>query len=278
MNKKYKKKGSEHTEQDMKDEKTIKKALSKTKGKMSNLKFVLIVIVLSVIIMASIFVTAFYIVVNNNVYGIGEKYRDKIEKIPLLKRALPEERDEFASIEHLTDEELRSKYMELKMENDELEKKLLEANRLISELEVYKDSYEKIIIEKEKEDNLLLEEKNKLESDRQSLQKLAAMGDKEGFKKYFETIDKETAAKIYNEILIEEKSNNEIDGFIKIYEGMDENAAAKILSDMGEENIEIVAKLLLDMNKESASAILGRMNTSFASKVTKKIAEITILE
>ena len=278
MNKKYKKKGSEHTEQDMKDEKTIKKALSKTKGKMSNLKFVLIVIVLSVIIMASIFVTAFYIVVNNNVYGIGEKYRDKIEKIPLLKRALPEERDEFASIEHLTDEELRSKYMELKMENDELEKKLLEANRLISELEVYKDSYEKIIIEKEKEDNLLLEEKNKLESDRQSLQKLAAMGDKEGFKKYFETIDKETAAKIYNEILIEEKSNNEIDGFIKIYEGMDENAAAKILSDMGEENIEIVAKLLLDMNKESASAILGRMNTSFASKVTKKIVEITILE
>ena len=278
MNKKYKKKGSEHTEQDMKDEKTIKKALSKTKGKMSNLKFVLIVIVLSVIIMASIFVTAFYIVVNNNVYGIGEKYRDKIEKIPLLKRALPEERDEFASIEHLTDEELRSKYMELKMENDELEKKLLEANRLISELEVYKDSYEKIIIEKEKEDNLLLEERNKLESDRQSLQKLAAMGDKEGFKKYFETIDKETAAKIYNEILIEEKSNNEIDGFIKIYEGMDENAAAKILSDMGEENIEIVAKLLLDMNKESASAILGRMNTSFASKVTKKIAEITILE
>ncbi len=278
MNKKYKKKGSEHTEQDMKDEKTIKKALSKTKGKMSNLKFVLIVIVLSVIIMASIFVTAFYIVVNNNVYGIGEKYRDKIEKIPLLKRALPEERDEFASIEHLTDEDVRSKYMELKMENDELEKKLLEANRLISELEVYKDSYEKIIIEKEKEDNLLLEERNKLESDRQSLQKLAAMGDKEGFKKYFETIDKETAAKIYNEILIEEKSNNEIDGFIKIYEGMDENAAAKILSDMGEENIEIVAKLLLDMNKESASAILGRMNTSFASKVTKKIAEITILE
>ncbi|NSW89883.1 MAG: hypothetical protein HPY74_04215 [Firmicutes bacterium] len=241
-------------------------------GKLNNFMFGFLAFIVAIVIMSGILVGAFYFVVHNNIYGIGEKYRKEIQNMPLLKWALPKPPDPDDP-EYLTDAEIRNKYKKIKEERDKLLKELEDANRLISELEIYKEGYEKVVLEREKEESKLMEEKRKIEEDRAELQKLAAKGDKEGFKKYFETIDRDTAEEIYKEILLEEKSDMDMKGFIQIYENMDESSAARILNEMGEQRIEIIVKILLGMKKENASAILGEMEPGFASKITEKMAE-----
>ena len=257
------------------DIKNSKGAAVGKNSKMNSFMFALLAFVIAVVIMIGILAGAYYFVVNNNVYGIGEKYREEIQNIPMLKWALPSPPDPDDP-KYLTDAEIRNRYTAIKDERDKYLKELEDANKLISELEIYKEGYEKVAAEWADEENKLLEEKKKLEEEREELQKLAAQGDKEGFKKYFETIDKDAAEEIYKEILLEEKSNADIKNFIQIYENMDESAAARILNEMGEQKIEIVVKILLGMKKENASAILGRMDAGFASKITEKMAEAFI--
>ncbi|NLC69172.1 MAG: hypothetical protein GX754_10435, partial [Clostridiaceae bacterium] len=162
---------------------------------------------------------------------------------------------------------------EMKEERDRYQKELEEANRLISELEVYKEEYEKVLAEWAGEEQKIQDEKKRLEEKSKELQKLTAQGDKEGFRKYFETINEDVAEEIYREIMLQEKQDTDIKNFIQIYENMDESAAARILSEIGEEKIQLVVEILLQMKKENASAILGSMDAVFASKITEKMAE-----
>jgi len=241
-------------------------------NKYGNLKFGILAFLVAVAIMTGILAGAFYLILHNNVYDVAEKYRKEIQNMPLLKWALPKAPDP-EDPEYMTDMEVRSKYKEIKEQRDKLLEELNEANRVVDELKIYKDGYEKIVLEKEEEKIKLMEEKKKIEVDREEIQKLGAEGNKEGFKKYYETMDKDNAEILYREILLEEKIDADVKRFVQIYENMDEAAAARIFDEMGEQKIGLVVEILLKMRKEDSSAILAEMEPAFASKVTEKMAE-----
>lgn len=240
--------------------------------KLNNLQFGILAFLVAVIIMTGILAGAFYLIVHNNIYDVAEKYRKEIQNRPLLKWALPEPPDP-EDPEYMTDSEMRNKYKEIKKQRDKLLEDLNQANRVVEELKIYKDGYEKILLEKEEERIKLAEEKRKIQEDREEIQTLGAQANKEGFKKYYETMDKDNAEALYREILLEEKIDTDVKKFVQIYEDMDEVAAARIFDEMGEQKIGLVVEILLKMKKENSSTILAEMEPAFASKVTEKMAE-----
>ncbi|HOJ09620.1 MAG TPA: DUF615 domain-containing protein [Clostridiales bacterium] len=240
-----------------------------------NVLFTLLVILTALVIMCIIIGGAFYMVIHNNVYGLGEKYREQIQNITLLKWALPKPMDSDDP-KYLNDKEIREKYSEIKIERDDLLKQLNEANLEINRLIIYKQAYEKSIQDKEKEKDYLAEEMKKLEKSKEEIQLLAVDGNKEGFKKYFETIDKEKAEKIYAQIMQDEKTEQDIKKFLQIYENMDEAAAARIFIEMGEKDIKLVVDILSGIKKEKASGILAEMKPEFASKVTREMSKVML--
>jgi len=240
--------------------------------KKGNVIFTLSALLTALAIMLGIFAGAYYFVINNNLYGLRDKYEEDIAKSPLLRWALPEPEDPDDP-KYLTDWELRERYVQIKEERDRLTKQLEEANLEVSNLQIYKNEYEKLLKEIEEERLQLEEQMDLVIQDREEIQKLAAKNDPEGFKKYYESINAEKAAEIYREILIEENAEQQKKDVIKIYESMDEAAAANIFNAMGEKNIHIIVGLLSGMKKDNASDILAEMDPSLASKITEELVK-----
>jgi len=241
-------------------------------SKLNNIIFGIVAFLTAIIIMAGILLGAFYLLVHNNFNGIADRYRKDIQNMKLLRWVLPEPPD-HDDPEYLADDEIRRRYKVIKEERDQLKKELEEAQKLVSELQIYKEGYEKLVQENQESESKLLEEKNELEKKREEIQELAAKGDTNGFKNYYKQMNAELAEKIYREIMLEEKNEADMKKIVKIYESMDEAAAAKIFNDLGEQNIDMIVDILLRLQVDKASAILGEMDSAFASKVTKKMAE-----
>jgi len=244
----------------------------KEKSKTNNITFTILAFLTALIIMGGILAGSFYFIIHNNIYGLREKYETQLITMPLLKWALPKPTDPDDP-KYLNDNEMREKYTQIKTERDELIKQLEQANTEIGSLKIYKDEYEKSIKEREKEKEIIEKQLIEIDESQEEIQKLAAENNKDGFKKYFESMDKETAEKIYREIMIDEKITKEEKNIIQIYESMDESAAAKIFDEMGETKMQLVVGLLSGIKKEKASGILAEMEPSFASKVTEEIAK-----
>lgn len=240
--------------------------------KKSNIIFTILAVLTAVIIMGGILVGAYYFVINNNIYGLRDRYESQIAPIPLLRWALPEPEDPDDP-KYLTDSEVRERYIQVKEERDQLRKQLEEANTEVSNLKIYKEEYEKIIKEAEDERVFIEEQLSEISTSRDEIQKLAAKNDTEGFRKYYEAIDPETAEEIYREIIQYEKVEQEKKDIIKIYEDMDGAAVARIFEEMGEQNMSVITGILSGMKKNIASAILSEMNPSFASKITEELTK-----
>jgi flagellar motility protein MotE (MotC chaperone) len=231
------------------------------------------------LIMAVVFSGVFYIIVNNNINGIADRYRSEIQNIPVLKLALPEIPDPDDP-KNFTGNELRKKYNELRKERDDalqiidakleiiadLEKKLSEAEKLNSDDQAAKD-----VLDKERADIEAL--KKTLEDDKKEFDKLVANADTKGFKTYFEKIDKENAAAIYEKVLIVEQADEKWKDYAKTYENMEPESAAKILENYGSGKMGDIVDILYAMNRNSVAEILQAMDTVFAAKVSDNLAE-----
>ncbi|HHV97729.1 MAG TPA: hypothetical protein GXX37_14915 [Clostridiaceae bacterium] len=242
------------------------------KVNVGNIIFTLSALLTALAIMVGIFAGVYYFIINNNIYGLRDKYEEEIAKRPLLRWALPEPEDPDDP-KYLTDRELRERYIQIKEERDRLIKELEQANLEISNLQIYKNEYEKLLKDIEEERLQLEEQMSLVIQDREEIQKIAAKNDPQGFKKYYESIDAEKAAEIYREIMEEEKDRKQKRDIIQIYENMDESAAANIFNEMGEDNIHIIVGLLSNMKKDNASDILAEMDPSLASKITEELVK-----
>jgi flagellar motility protein MotE (MotC chaperone) len=241
--------------------------------KKSNIIFTLSAFLTALIIMGGIFAGAYYFVINNNVYGLRDKYETEIAKRPLLRWALPGPEDPDDP-KYLNDQEIRKKYIQIKEERDNLLRQLEQANLEISNLEIYKNEYEKLLKEMEEEKLYIDAQLSEINQGREELQRLAAENDKEGFRKYYESIDAQKAEEIYREAMLGERTEQEKKKIIQIYENMDEAAAADIFNEMGEENMYIIVGLLSNMKKDVASDILAEMDPSLASKITEQLVKV----
>jgi flagellar motility protein MotE (MotC chaperone) len=248
---------------------------SENKGKGTLSTFLTIAVV--VLILAAVFGGVFYFIIHNNVNGLADRYRGSIQNMPVARLALPKTPDLLDS-KNISREEVIKKYTELKTENDALKKQLAESSKKLDEYQVYKDDFDNMKSESEKElidikdRSAALDEKElKLNELKKKLDELTANGDKEAFKAYYEQLDPENAKQLYSAVIKEQQTNENVKKFAQVYAAMDASAAARIFEQLGTSKIDMTAETLKAMSKENSSAILQSMTPVFAAKVTEKL-------
>jgi len=242
--------------------------------------FTVLTIVAVIVVVAAVIGGVFYYIIRNNINGMAEHYRTTIQGIPVLRNALPKAVDPLDP-KNMTQSQIIEKYKEFREENSVLKQQLEEANAKIKEYQAYKDEQEqiKLDIENQKQElndrEIALARKEKeLDELKKQLDILAANGDKEGFKEYFEKIDPETAKQLYSDVTDKLQIDANVKKFAQIYAEMDAGAAARIFEQLGSEKIDMTAETLKAMSKDDASEILESMNPEFAAKLTEKLNEL----
>lgn len=247
---------------------------------MGNIIFGLLAFVTAISIILAVVGGAYYFVIHNNMNGLADKYRKDIQNWPVLKLALPVPPDP-EDPKYLTQNDILKGYQNLRKKRDELTKQLNEANKKLKELEGVKTENDKVKSDNEKikndtkaQQDDIDKQKKQLEDEKKKLNELIASGNKDGFKSYFEQVDKDTAQKIYTQIMQEQKTSADTKKFIQTYEAMDPSAAAKIFEQLGTSKIDLVVDIIKNMKKDTSSQILAAMDPAYASKVTDRLSKI----
>lgn len=247
--------------------------LKKKKGKF--LTFITVLLILLLIIAA--FGGVFYFIVYNNTGNVTLKYYSNLKKIPVLNLALPEPPDPL-NPKYMTTGEIKKQYDIYRSENEALKKQLEDANGKIDEYKAYKDNYDTLVGEEEKKiqdldarEAVIAAKELQLKELQSGVDESIANGDKDSFKTWFESIEPENAALIYENVIKEQQVDANIRKFAQVYAEMDAAAAARIFEQMGSSKIDMIAETLRAMNKENASKILESMAPDFAANATEKL-------
>ncbi len=88
------------------------------------------------------------------------------------------------------------------------------------------------------------------------------------YQKYYESIDPANAVELYKEVVEQEQTDQELSDYVSTYSQMKPKEAAAIFDTMTD-NLELVAKILNQMDRQSAANILGKMDSETAAKVTE---------
>lgn len=263
-------------------EKAPKAQGSGKKGETDGLLHGLLTVLLSILIVLVVFGGAFYYALKNNIYGLGDQFRPSLERIPVLKLALPPlpPSEDPYDPRHLTQKELLDKYNQLRGMETELTAQIESANRRIAELENEKQQWERLKqeaearrIENENAENRIQQQLSQLEADKKELSRLIAEGNKEGFKSYFEKVDPETAKAIYQELVQEEVIDQQYRNLAKSYTEMEPANAAAILSELATSDMPMVVNLFEAMKTNVAAEIIESMEPKLAADILKALTE-----
>lgn len=213
-----------------------------------------------------------------NKFGLGERYRENLKNIPVVRMILPPSPDPEAA-EYMSDDQLVQKYEEYRKQNKEYQKKIEEQKKTIADLQKYKDNEQTMRGNNETQKAFLDNEKAKIDKERKQLQadklKFALdvkNADKKGFAEYFEKMDKEIAKQVYEKVLKENKVSDEVKNYVKTFELMEPASAAKVLESMGVGNMDLVANITKLMKKQAAAEIMANMDPVFASNLADMMA------
>ena len=88
------------------------------------------------------------------------------------------------------------------------------------------------------------------------------------YQKYYESIDPANAEELYKEVVQQEQTSQELTDYVSTYSQMKPKEAAGIFDTMTD-NLELVAKILNQMDRQSAANILGKMDSQTAAKVSE---------
>lgn len=239
-------------------------------------------ILVSIVIVLMVFGGTFYYLLKNDIGGLGEYFRPSIERIPVLKLALPPlpESEDPDDPKHLTEKELINRYNEYRSENKELKKQLEYANSRITALESEKGQWQTkedeaaaILDQNENTLNEILKQMEQLEQLKKEVDRLIAMGNPDAFASYYEKVDAENAQELYREIIAEKTVREEYKNLAKPYTEMEPDYAAAILTEMGSKDMDLVVNLIEAMNNDVKAEIIENMDPKFAAEVMKSIAE-----
>lgn len=253
-------------------------------SKKSEIIIIFSALLTAAVIFISIMGVVFYIIIHNNVNGAADKYKNNIKNIPILRLALPKEKDPEEE-KYLMEEEVRKKYEELrkankdlKLELEELNKKILEKEKQIKELQEQKDAADKAKTEAqaslENQQETIAKEKTAIDQGKKKLEELIANADKEGIKEYFSQIAPEKAQEIYAEMIKDEQLGKKAKDFISLYEAVDPSTTAQILNELGEEKIDLIVEIIKNMKKDVSAEVLGAMDSTLAARVTEEMVKM----
>ena len=237
-----------------------------------------VVILLALLVVAVVTIGVFYFAVKNNVNGFADTVRPQIENHPILKFALPTkpETEDPNDPKNLTQKALLKKYDEYRQEVETLKESLNEANETIEQMK----SDTKLNAESEvtlKENQLLLEtikeEQTKLESEKKVLSELIARGDTQGFKEYFQKVDKATSEAIYKEILIQDVQNEGKTELAKPFSVMEPKNAAGILTELFKKDQNTLLDVFEGLKPGAQALIIEKMDLKTAAEITKLLSD-----
>lgn len=90
----------------------------------------------------------------------------------------------------------------------------------------------------------------------------------EEYKKYYEEIDPDNAEYIYRQVVKQIETDADVDKYVKTYSSMKPKQAAAIFEQMTD-NLDLVARILKQMDTDARAKILGVMDSEVASQLTK---------
>ena len=248
------------------------KGKKKDKKKKSEEKegiFSRILTIIIVLFIVAIWLAIFALLIKYDVGGFGSTVlRPMLKDIPGINQILPDIPDEQAA------EENNYPYKNLPEAMDrisELEAELAAANGTKKGNANYLAQLEAEVARlKTFEENQLQFQKEKDKFDKEVVFNDKAP-DPEEYKKYYESIDPDNAAEIYRQVVEQQDTEKKLVEQAEMYKNMKPEEAAAILNGMGGD-LDLVANILLHMKTKDAGAILAKMDTNMAAKITKKIS------
>lgn len=235
-------------------------------------------VMLALVVVAIVFCGVFFIILKNNVYGLGEAFRPAFQNSPILRLALPplpEEIDPDAP-ENLTEAEIRKKYDEYRQKVADLTVRLDEANQVISQYESQQNILEENRAVLETNEKLLAsiqQEQEKLEQKKTEIAGLIASGNRDGFLEYYAQIDPETAEAIYKEFVKEDINRQAKTELAKPYAAMDPASAARVLAELWNRDKETAIGVFEGLNANAKAKILEKMEAPLAAEITRTLSD-----
>ncbi len=225
-------------------------------------------VVLIIFFIVLIWLAILGLLIKLDIGGFGSNVLYPVLKdVPVVKMILPEGIEEEMAAEE--------------SEYQTLEEAVAEINRLKKEISVLQSEPEKVTVN-EDEVTALKEEIRRLQTFEDSqieFQKLKTefyeevvfsenAPEIEEYKTFYESIDPDNAEYLYKQVIQQIETDKQTDEYVKAYSEMKPKQAAAIF-EMMTDNLELVAKILGEMDTNSRAKILGVMDSEVASQITK---------
>jgi flagellar motility protein MotE (MotC chaperone) len=114
-------------------------------------------------------------------------------------------------------------------------------------------------------------EQDEFEKNKEKFYEEVVFGDEapslDEYKTYYESIDPENAEVLYKQVVEQIAYNEKVEDYAKTYSSMKPKEAAAIFNAM-EDDLQLVADILLSMKAQARADILGKMEPEIAAKVT----------
>jgi flagellar motility protein MotE (MotC chaperone) len=237
-----------------------------------------LVVLIALLVVALVSFGVFYFFTKNNIYGFAYTVKPLIENHPLLKRVLPEELlgHDPDDPKYLTEKEILKKYEEyrekVKSLNESLEKANQEIERMKHEDLTAQDT-EAMLKENQAVLESIKQEQEALEAEKKALSEMIANGYREGFREYFEKVDKATAEAIYKEIVKDTLINEELAKLAKPFAEMEPKRAAQVLAELFASDRKMALDIMEGLKSGAQARILENMDARTAADIMSRLAE-----
>lgn len=215
------------------------------------------------IIVIAIWLAIFALLIKMNVGGIGSMLRPYLKNVPVVNMILPEATDgetaEETGSSYKTLAEALDRINELETqlkeyENNGSSERIAELEAEVARLKVFEENAEYYQQLKDKFDTEVVYTDN--------------APDIENYKTWYESIDSDNAAKIYEQVIKDLAYSEAVKEWASTFGSMEAANAAAILEEMTGDT-DLVADILLNLDTEVRAAIMAEMDTVFAAKLTK---------
>ncbi len=220
---------------------------------------------LIVMVIVAIWLVIFALLIKMNVGGVGTMLRPYLKNIPVINMILPEASDEEVMEEtgynykSLAEAIARIKELEAELENyknsgNASQETIAQLQAEVARLKVFEENQQYYQELKEKFDKEVVYTDNAPEL--------------EEYKKWYEEIDPENAAKIYEDVVEQLNYSKKVKEWAETYAKMEPENAAAILEEMTGDT-DLVADILLCMTSKQRADVMAAMDPVYAAKLTK---------
>ena len=235
-----------------KAEKKARKAMKKAEGKGKGG----LIVTLTIILLIALIIAAFWF----NVFGARDNYlMPVLQRIPVVNNLLPmpEEEDPYES---MTTGELIALVESLRSEisgKEEQIQSLTDRSTLLANqvetLSHFRDQQMRFRMEKEEFDRMIVS------------------GEPIEFARFFESIDPENAAMLYQEAIAREQWTREHASYVAMIQSMEARPAAEMFSRLIRSNPDLVASVLRNMDNRMSGEILSAMPAQDAALIVNRM-------